>query len=118
MPVPGRASTGDKEKMSIEVTDELVERIAVLSRLNLTPEEFSGLKEHFEKVLEYVGELQELATDGVDPSLFTSETSNVLRADEGTPSLDNEEALRPAPESEPPYFLVPRIIGDAEQSES
>ena len=104
--------------MSIEVTDELVEKIAVLSRLNLTREELDGFKEHFEKVLEYVGELQELATDGVDPSLFTSEASNVLRSDEGTPSLPNEVALSPSPASEPPYFLVPRIIGDAESSES
>ena len=104
--------------MSIEVTDELVERIAVLARLNLTPEELSGLKDHFEKVLKYVGELQELETDGVDPSLFTSEASNVLRSDEGTPSLPNEVALRPSPDSEPPYFLVPRIIGDAESSEN
>ena len=62
--------------------------------------------------------LQELETDGVDPSLFTSEASNVLRPDEGAPSLPNEVALRPAPDSEPPYFLVPRIIGDAESSES
>lgn len=104
--------------MSIEVTDELVEQIAVLSRLELTREEIDGLKEHFEKVLQYVGELQELDMDGVDPSLFTSEASNVLRPDEGAPSLPNEVALRPAPESEAPYFLVPRIIGDAESSES
>ncbi len=104
--------------MSIEVTDELVERIAVLARLNLAPEELSGLKDHFEKVLRYVGELQELDTEGVDPSLFTSETSNVLRPDEGAPGLDNEQAMRPAPRSEPPYFLVPRIVGDAESSES
>ena len=40
--------------MSIEVTDELVEKIAVLSRLDLTREELDGFKEHFEKVLEYV----------------------------------------------------------------
>ena len=104
--------------MSIEVTDELVEKIAVLSRLDLTREELDGFKEHFEKVLEYVGELQELDTEGVDPSLFTSETSNVLRPDEGAPGLDNEQAMRPAPESESPYFLVPRIVGDAESSES
>ena len=104
--------------MSIEVTDELVEKIAVLSRLDLSREEIDGFKEHFEKVLEYVGELQELETDGVDLSLFTSEASNVLRPDEGAPSLPNEVALRPAPDSEPPYFLVPRIIGDAESSES
>lgn len=113
-----RASITEERNMSIEVTDELVGKIAVLSRLNLTPEEIAGLKEHFEKVLEYVGELQELDTDGVDPSLFTTETSNVLRPDEGAPSLDNETALRPAPESEPPYFLVPRIVEDAESSES
>ena len=57
-------------------------------------------------------------TEGVDPSLFTTEASNVLRPDEGAPSLPNEVALRPSPDSEPPYFLVPRIIGDAESSEN
>ena len=98
--------------MSIEVTDELVARVATLSRLQLSDEEARGVKEHFEKVLQFVDDLQQLDLEGVDPSLFSLEASNVDRADEIKPSLSNADALRAAPRSDPPYFVVPRIVGE------
>ncbi len=103
--------------MSIEVTDSLVSRIAVLARLKLSAEESAELKNHFEKVLGYVESLEELDLSSVDPSLFSLEASNVHREDEVAESLSNEAARQAAPASEPPFFLVPRIVGGAEEAE-
>ena len=72
------------------------------------------MEEHFTKILTFVENLQELDTSDVDPSLFSLEASNVYREDEIGNSLTNDEALSVAPGAEPPYFLVPRIIADAE----
>jgi aspartyl-tRNA(Asn)/glutamyl-tRNA(Gln) amidotransferase subunit C len=99
--------------MAIEVTDDLVRHIAGLSRLAISPEETAELKKHFEKVLAFVAGFQDLDTSGVDPTFFSVESSNVYREDEVRPSLPVEDALRAAPASRPPYFLVPRIIQDA-----
>ncbi len=94
----------------IEVTDDLVSYVALLSRLDLSDEEARGMSEHFRKVLGYVEDLQELDLERVDPSLFSLDASDVLRDDEPADSLPNEAAMDIAPSTEPPYFLLPRIV--------
>jgi len=97
--------------MSIEVTDALVARVAILSRLELTAQEAHEMHGHIRKVLQYVEAIEELDLDSVDPSLFALEASNVDREDEVAASLTNVQALSAAPASEPPFFVVPRIVG-------
>jgi len=101
--------------MGIEVTDELVRHIARLSRLAISDREVVELKEHFRKILAYIAALQELDTRDVDPSHFALEESNVYREDEPGASLPAGEVLRNAPQANPPYFVVPRILGDPEE---
>lgn len=98
----------------MEVTPDLVERVARLARLSLSPEESREMEEHFRKVLAFVEELQQLDLEGVDPSLFSLDASDIVRDDVPGASLPVEDTLRPAPASSPPYFLVPRIVADRE----
>ena len=97
--------------MALEITDELVQHIARLSRLAISKKELDELKEHFRKILAYVAELQALDTQSVDPSLTAVRGSPAARVDDVAPSLGAEEALRNAPEAHPPYFSVPRLVG-------
>lgn len=97
----------------MEVTDELVMHVARLSRLGISPREVAELKEHFRKILAYVAAFQALDTKDVDPSIFALDASNVYRADEGKPSLPTEDALRSAPRTHLPFFVVPRIVEEA-----
>ncbi|MBN1442284.1 MAG: Asp-tRNA(Asn)/Glu-tRNA(Gln) amidotransferase subunit GatC [Planctomycetes bacterium] len=101
----------------MDVTDELVAKIARLSRLALGEEESAEMKEHFRKVLGFVSELESLDLEGVAPSLFALDASNVQREDEPAPSLPAGAALANAPAAHPPFFLVPRIVGDAGEPE-
>ena len=100
--------------MSIEITDDLVKHIASLSRLGISSEEVKAIKAHFEKILAYISAFQALDTKEVDPTFFSVEASNVYREDETRVSLPIDEVLKNAPEACRPYFVVPRIIGDAE----
>lgn len=100
--------------MSIEVTDELVQEMARLSRLAISREEVASLRTHFEKILSYVADLQELDTRDVDPSHFALDASSVDRDDTPRPSLSVAEAMKNAPQCATPYFVVPRIVGDEE----
>ena len=97
----------------MEVTDDLVMRVARLSRLGISPREVAELKDHFRKILAYVAAFQTLDTKDVDPSFFALDASNVYRADEVKPCLRAEDVLRSAPRTHPPFFVVPRIVGDA-----
>jgi aspartyl-tRNA(Asn)/glutamyl-tRNA(Gln) amidotransferase subunit C len=98
--------------MKIEVTDQLVEHIARLSRLAQSPEDRQEMKSHFRKILQFIEELEELDTRDVDPSLFSLDASNIYREDERWESLPRDEALAIAPAAEPPYFVVPQIVGE------
>jgi len=98
--------------MSIEVTDDLVANVARLSRLALSAEESREIRTHLRKVLDFVEELQGLDLEGVDPSFFAVDASNVDREDEPRPSLTPGEALANAPERRDSCFVVPRIIAD------
>ncbi len=101
--------------MQIQVTEELVRQVARLSRLALSSEEEKQLKEHFEKILDFVASFQHLETSQVDPTHFTSEAFGVVREDEVKESLPGDDVLRNAPSARPPYFLVPRIVGNDDQ---
>ena len=50
-----------------------------------------------------------MAADDVRPTAYAIPRSNVLRPDDLTPSLTQEEALANAPETEAGRFKVPRI---------
>jgi len=61
-------------------------------------------------ILEYVAKLDELDTDGVEPTYHAIEMTNVMRDDEVRPSPPVEEVLKNAPERQNSFFIVPRIL--------
>ena len=50
------------------ISREEVQRIALLARLELTASEETEVIEHFDKMLSYVEKLNQLNTDGVEPT--------------------------------------------------
>lgn len=89
-----------------------VRRIAVLARLELSPEEEQLFQGQLSAVLDYVAQLAELDVSGVEPMTHALAEAGAapLRPDELQPSLPPEEAVRAAPAREGTFFKVPRII--------
>jgi len=90
------------------VDKEWVRRIAHLARLKLTEEEEEKLSAQLAQILDFVKQLDELDTEGVEP--FTSPEPTPMREDEPSQSLDREKALMNAPGREGGFFVVPRIV--------
>ncbi len=90
------------------VDREWVERIAHLARLKLGEEEVDTFSKQLSGILEFVHQLEELDTEGVQP--FLSEEPTPMREDEPSESLPSEKALMNAPEREGNFFVVPRIV--------
>ena len=59
--------------------------------------------------------LNELNTDGIEPTMHVLEMSNVFREDVVQPSLDREAALANAPKTDGEYFLVPKILDTGDE---
>jgi aspartyl-tRNA(Asn)/glutamyl-tRNA(Gln) amidotransferase subunit C len=94
------------------LSEQDVKRIAVLARLELTPEELSLFTRQLSDILVYVEQIQSLDTSGVPP------TSHVLnrpvdRQDIPAPTLPRQLALGNAPDAAPEagLFRVPRVMG-------
>ncbi len=89
-----------------------VEKVALLARLQLAPEELQQLTGQLARVLEYVDQLAELNTDGVEPLAHAVELTNVFRQDQPQEGLSRPQALANAPRSDGQFYLVPAVLGE------
>ncbi|HML35100.1 Asp-tRNA(Asn)/Glu-tRNA(Gln) amidotransferase subunit GatC [Sporomusa sphaeroides] len=94
----------------MKINRQDVETVALLSRLEMTPEELEAYAGQLNAILEYADILNKLDTKGVEPTAHVLPLKNVMRPDEVKPSLPRELALTNAPEAEDGYFKVPKIM--------
>lgn len=115
MVYPLYLSFGDPQEMTARVTVADVEQVAALAHLELAPEEKPRMVQDLNAILDYVAELNQLNTSGVEPLAQTTELegaggSGVLRGDVPEPSLDRAAIMAQAPESDGAFFKVPKVI--------
>jgi aspartyl-tRNA(Asn)/glutamyl-tRNA(Gln) amidotransferase subunit C len=91
---------------------EEVVHVARLARLHLGDEELERMREQLDAILAYIDKLRELDVEGVEPTSHAVPLVNVMRDDEVTSCLSQEEALANAPDRADAFFRVPRIIED------
>ncbi|RLD21486.1 MAG: Asp-tRNA(Asn)/Glu-tRNA(Gln) amidotransferase GatCAB subunit C, partial [Bacteroidetes bacterium] len=65
----------------MKVSDELIDRLANLAKIEFDVKARNEIKNDMNKMLEFVDKLNEINTQGVDPLIFMSEEINVLRED-------------------------------------
>ena len=87
-----------------------IDQVAELARLNLKPAEREKLAKDLEDILHYVDQLQELKTDGIEPTSHVLPIENVFRKDEVHPSHVRDSVLKYAPKREEKFFKVPKVI--------
>ncbi len=92
----------------MSITKDEVKYISHLARLEI--KEVETLTSQLNKILGYFQKLQELNTQGVEPTSHPVTLSNVFREDEVQTSLKTEGALSSSPQKDDNYFLVPKII--------
>lgn len=94
----------------MKITKETVEKIAHLSRLEIATHEAEAMQADLTKILNWMEQLNEIDTEGVEPLTHMSDEVNVLRKDEASNTLSREEALKNAPEHTESYFTVPKVV--------
>ncbi|MBT3345784.1 MAG: Asp-tRNA(Asn)/Glu-tRNA(Gln) amidotransferase subunit GatC [Gemmatimonadetes bacterium] len=92
------------------VTIEDVRRVAALARLELSPGEEERLTIELSRILDYMEKLNELDTEGVEPTAHITPDASVFRADTSRHFEALQELLAQAPDLREQYFRVPRII--------
>jgi aspartyl-tRNA(Asn)/glutamyl-tRNA(Gln) amidotransferase subunit C len=99
-----------------KITPDDVRHVARLARLSLSEAEVARFVPQLESILDYVAMMDKLDVSNVEPMAHTLPLSNVLREDVVTPSLPVEKVLQNAPETDGPFFKVPKVIGGDEDS--
>lgn len=94
------------------ITEADVRHVAKLSRLRLRDDEVHHFAEQLSHVMGYIAKINELDLEGVEPMSHPLAMSNVLREDHEQPGLPVETALANAPAKTPPFFEVPRVLGE------
>lgn len=87
-----------------------VRKVAQLSRLELTETDLGRMREQLSAILDYVDQLRQLDTEGVEPMAHPFDVSNVFRDDEPAASLPVGDALANAPARIGDYFGVPAVF--------
>jgi aspartyl-tRNA(Asn)/glutamyl-tRNA(Gln) amidotransferase subunit C len=97
----------------MQVTNELIQHLAKLSRLAPSEAQIEALKTDLEKMLDMVAVLQQLDTTGVTPLRHINQNAIAkYRADEVGNQLTNAAAMQLPQEAKAPYFIVPKVISN------
>jgi len=94
------------------ITEAQVRHVAKLSRLELDDGQIHHFADQLSQILDMVAQIEDLDLEGVEPMAHPLDLTNVLREDRERPGLTPEQALANAPDRDPPFFKVPKVLGD------
>ncbi|MCD7834035.1 MAG: Asp-tRNA(Asn)/Glu-tRNA(Gln) amidotransferase subunit GatC [Lachnospiraceae bacterium] len=92
------------------ISDETIEYVGILAKLELSDEEKEQAKKDIGRMLDYVDKLNELDTSGVEPMSHVFPVSNVFREDVVTNRDEHEATLKNAPAAKEQSFMVPKTV--------
>lgn len=94
----------------MQITRELVEYVAELSRIKLDEQSAEKMEKELGAIVEYMDVLNKLDTDGVEPLSHVFNITNVMREDEVVESYDRADILKNAPEHTDETVVVPKTV--------
>lgn len=97
-------------KQRVLLTEELLEHLSWLARVELSEEEKKMFVKDLNKILEFFDKLDEVNVENVEPTSHVAFLANITRKDEPRNPMSRKEALANAPQKENGYFKAPRIL--------
>jgi aspartyl-tRNA(Asn)/glutamyl-tRNA(Gln) amidotransferase subunit C len=94
----------------MSLTAREVQWVAHLARLQLTEAELDTMTRQLSAIVDYVDQLKQVNTDGVEPMAHALAVHNVFRDDEAAPSLPVADALANAPQRRGDFYSVPAVL--------
>ena len=94
----------------MEVDEDTVRRIARLARIKVTDAEAKALEGELSGILDWVKQLDEVDTSGVEPMAAVVSTSLKMREDRVTDGGIADAVVANAPAREDHFFVVPKVV--------
>jgi len=96
--------------MANKIDIKSVDEIAHLARLEFNAEAKEEILNDINRMLTFVDKLNEMNTENVEPLIYMTNETNVLRPDVPEVTLTQKEALKNAPKKDSDYFKAPKVI--------
>jgi aspartyl-tRNA(Asn)/glutamyl-tRNA(Gln) amidotransferase subunit C len=94
----------------MRLSTEEVRHIALLARVGMTDDEVELMRDQLSNILGHFDSLQELDTDGVDPTGHAADVETVMREDRVAESIDRDDALSNVPRREGDFVRVRAVL--------
>lgn len=94
----------------MQVTKELVEYVANLSRIRLDEKQTEKMINELGAIVDYMDILNQIDTENVEPLSHVFSITNVMRDDEVKESYARDELLKNAPDHTDETFVVPKTV--------
>ncbi|MHB8259321.1 MAG: Asp-tRNA(Asn)/Glu-tRNA(Gln) amidotransferase subunit GatC [Bacteroidia bacterium] len=93
-----------------KIDHKTVDEVAHLARLEFDADAKDEMVKGMNNMLAFVEKLNELDTTGVEPLIYMTDETNVLREDVVKQTISQKEALLNAPKKDSDYFKAPKVI--------
>ena len=94
----------------MKINKEIITKLSGLSKLKFNNEEAELISEDLSKMVNFINQLNELETDGIEPLIHMNEEVNNWREDKLGDILDQEKALANSPVKDSTYFKLPKVL--------
>jgi len=93
-----------------KIDDALIDKLSNLAKLSFNETEKNELKADLQNMLNFINQINEVDTEGVEPLIHITTRSNNFREDAAHHISSKAEILSNAPEKSEDFFLVPKVI--------
>ena len=87
-----------------------VQRIASLARIKVSDGEQEHLARELSNIMDWIAQLNEVPTDGVQPMASVADMRLPMREDAVTDGNIRERILKNAPQQNRGFFVVPKVV--------
>ncbi|MAJ07168.1 MAG: Asp-tRNA(Asn)/Glu-tRNA(Gln) amidotransferase GatCAB subunit C [Crocinitomicaceae bacterium] len=94
----------------MKINHNVISKLARLSKLKFNEDEMKLISNDLSKMLEFINQLQDLDTEGIDPLIHVNEEINNWREDQVQGMISQEEALSNSPVKDGTYFKLPKVL--------
>ena len=94
----------------MKVNDKLIANLSRLAKLKFDSKSAEKIKSDLNTILKFVDIISKTDTNSLKPLIYISEETNILRKDEISNQVSQEDALKNAPAKDSDYFKVPTVL--------
>lgn len=94
-----------------DLSDDDIRHLASLARISVSDEEVALFRPQLASLLEYVDQLNQVDTTGLEPTSQVTGLTDVARADDDTSdTMDRDRLLDQVPDKQDGQIKVPKVL--------